>query len=128
MEIPVLNNFKRAFNASVWYEVAATILARHQIEYSNLKRAEHGENIVFLIEESLVLKIYTPVKNGFHREKAGLEFAARKTSIPIPEIIDEGEIEGYYYLVMTQFDGELMTKEMMTKEMWYALEKREQVI
>lgn len=122
MKIPALNDFKKTFNDPVWLGVAFTILERHQIEYDRATRAEHGENIVFLVDDTLILKIYTPVKNGFHRERAGLEFAAGKTSIPIPQIIEEGEIEGFYYLIMTQFRGGLMTK----KE-WHSLKKRAQV-
>ena len=69
MKIPALNDFKRTFNDPVWLEVAHTLLQRHQIEYTEVRRAEHGENIVFLIDESFVLKIYTPLKNGFRRER-----------------------------------------------------------
>ena len=54
---------------------------------------------------------------------AGLEFAAGKTSIRIPQIVDEGEIEGYYYLILTQFHGELITRQQ-----WLALQQREQIV
>jgi hygromycin-B 7''-O-kinase len=123
MKIPALNDFKRTFNDPIWLGVASTILQRHQIEYSSAKRAQHGENIVFLIDDTLILKIYTPVKNGFHRERAGLEFADGKTTIPIPRIVEEGEIEGFYYLIMTQFRGE-----PMTRQQWLTLEKSEQIV
>ncbi|MGH7782892.1 MAG: phosphotransferase family protein [Candidatus Binatia bacterium] len=123
MKIPALNDFKRTFNDPVWFDVACTILQRHQIEYAKVTRAEHGENIVFLVDERFILKIYTPQKNGFHRERAGLEFAAGKIGVPIPKIIEEGDIEGYYYLVLTQFRGDLMTRKD-----WLRLEKREQVV
>lgn len=123
MKIPALNDFKRTFNDPVWLGVADTLLQRHQIEYAKVTRADHGENIVFLVDESLILKIYTPLKNGFHREKAGLEFASGKINIPIPQIAEEGEIEGYYYLILTQFRGELMTRPQ-----WLTLEKREQIV
>ena len=123
MKIPALNDFKQTFNDPVWLAVASTILERHQIEYSTVRRAEHGENIVFLIDDSLILKIYTPVKNGFHREKAALEFADGKISIPIPQIFEEGEIEGYYYLIVTQFRGSLMTKAE-----WLSIGKTEQIL
>jgi len=123
MQIPALNDFTRTFNDPVWIEVAREILRRHQVDHSVVKRAEHGENIVFLIDDTLVLKIYTPLKNGFHRERAGLEFAAGWTEIPIPQIVEEGEIEGFYYLIMTQFTGE-----SLTRQDWLRLERREQII
>ena len=123
MQVPALNDFKRTFNDPVWIEVASEILSRHQVDHSSVKRAEHGENIVFLIDDKLVLKIYTPLKNGFHRERAGLEFAESRTTLPIPQIIEEGEIEGFYYMIMTQFTGASLTR----KE-WLKLEKREQIV
>ena len=123
MKIPSLNDFKRFFDDPVWHSVAETILRRHQIEFSLIKRAEHGENIVFLVDDTLVLKIYTPVKNGFHRERAGLEFASGRVGFPIPEIIEEGELEGYYYLILTQFRGEALTRAD-----WLKLDTREQTV
>jgi hygromycin-B 7''-O-kinase len=111
MEVPALNDFKRSFDDPIWFSVAEAIGQRHEIKYEQLKRAEHGENIVFLIDDRLVLKIYTPLKNGFHRERAGLEFAEGKMQIPVPHIIHEGEIEGFYYLIITQVGGNLMTRE-----------------
>jgi hygromycin-B 7''-O-kinase len=123
MQIPALNDFRRTFDDPVWIDVAHTILGRHQIDYASLSRAEHGENIVFLLDNKLVLKIYTPLKNGYHRERAGLEFAEGRTSIPIPQIVEEGEIEGFYYLIMTRFTGE-----SLTRQDWLKLEKREQIV
>jgi len=123
MQIPSLNDFNRTFKDPVWVEVAHTILRRHQIDYTTLNRAEHGENIVFLVDDQLVLKIYTPLKNGFHRESAGLQFADGRISIPIPRIVEEGEIEGFYYLVITQLGGE-----PLTRHDWLNLEKHEQIV
>jgi hygromycin-B 7''-O-kinase len=123
MQIPALNDFKRTFYDPVWIAVAHIILKRHQIDYTTIERAEHGENIVLLVDDQLVLKIYTPLKNGFHRERAGLQFADSRISIPIPKIIEEGEIEGFYYLIMTQFGGQTLSRRD-----WLALEKREQIV
>src|SRR5438105_10977246 len=122
MKIPSLNDFNRTFNDPVWSSVAKIILQRHGIDFVQLKRAEHGENIVFLVDHNFILKIYTPLKNGFHRERAGLEFAVDKTRLPVPAIVDEGDIEGFYYLIMTQFDGQ-----SMTREQWLRLGERQQV-
>lgn len=111
MKIPLLNDFERSFNDPVWLAVAENICSRHRLRYSEMRRAEHGENIVVLVDDAYVLKIYTPKKNGYNRERNALEFAHGKTSLPIPNIVDHGEIEGFEYLIMNQFPGRLMTRE-----------------
>lgn len=122
MQIPSLNDFKRTFDDPVWYGIADLICERHGIAFTNIRRAEHAENMVFLVDDAFVLKIYTPLKNGFNREKAALEFAEGKIGIPIPSIVNASEIEGFYYLIITQLEGRLMTREE-----WLSLKKREQI-
>jgi hygromycin-B 7''-O-kinase len=117
MNIPSLNDFDRTFKDPVWLDIADYVLRRHRIVFRNLKRAEHGENIVVLVDDAFVLKIYTPKKNGFNRERVALEFAQGKTSLPIPQIAAEGEIEGFYYLVTDRLPGRLMLRpEWLTLE------------
>jgi hygromycin-B 7''-O-kinase len=110
MKIPSLNDFDLTFNDPIWIAIANDILRKHRIIFSGLKRAEHGENIVVLVDDAFVLKIYTPKKNGYNRERAALEFAQGKTSLPIPQIVAEGEIEGFYYLVTDRLPGRLMLR------------------
>lgn len=116
------NDFEKFFRDELWFEIAETICRKHALIFSRLKRSEHGENIVFLADETFVIKIYTPFRRGFRREKAALEFVRNKTTLPTPEILFEGEIEGCNYLVITQNAGILMTREM-----WLGLENREQI-
>ncbi|MEP6923462.1 MAG: aminoglycoside phosphotransferase family protein [Pyrinomonadaceae bacterium] len=125
MKFPTITTkqeFDEYFKSDVWIDAAKLILRRHQISFNKLNRAEHGEHIVFLIDNSLVLKIYKPFRAGFEREKTALEFANGKTSIRIPEIIAVGEFEYFDYLIMTQLAGELMKREI-----WLTLPEKEQI-
>ena len=122
MKIPPLNEFKSTFDDIVWNDVARLILKKHGILFTEIDRAAQGENIVFLIDRDFILKIYTPQKNGFRREKAALEFVRGKTSIDVPALVDEGEIEGFFYLITTQFNGESITR----KE-WLTFDKKVQI-
>lgn len=121
MKLPLLNDFEKYFDDSLWIEVAKHICLEHGITSEGLKRAPHGENIVFLIGEKYVLKIYTPQRNGFHRERSALDFAEGKTNLKIPEIVDHGQVEGYYYLILTQVTGDVMTREE-----WLSLDRGNQ--
>lgn len=98
------------------------ICRENRIPYAVLKRADQGENIVFLIDKEYVLKIYTPLKNGYHREKTGLEFAHNKMPLPVPHIVADGSVEGFDYLMTTCLEGE-----MMSRDKWIQLDKKSQV-
>lgn len=122
MKIPLLNDFERTFNDPVWTGIASMICRENRIPYAVLKRADQGENIVYLIDNDLVLKIYTPLKNGYEREKTALQFTHNKTSLPIPRIVADGSIEGFDYLVMTSLEGQVMRRVE-----WLKLDRKSQV-
>jgi hygromycin-B 7''-O-kinase len=122
MKVPALNDFERTFNDPIWLEVAAAICRRHRIRYKTLERAEHGENIVVLIDRRRVLKIYTPQKNGFRRERFALEFAQNRTSLPIPRMLKQGEIEGFGYLITDRMKGT-----MIKRDRWLTMSRAAQV-
>lgn len=109
------------FNSNVWQQAAEIICARHHLTYSHLRRSPVGENIIFLIDDRLVIKIYAPVRDQYRREKAALEFAATASlSIETPQVRHNGELEGWSYLVMTQLQG------LPMKEVWPELAASEQ--
>ena len=125
MNIPAITSaehFNKHFRNKFWVDFARTICRRHNISFENLLRSELGENVVFLIDEKFVIKIYTPFRRGFAREKAALKFAQGKTSLKLPEIIFEGEIENFNYIVLTRREGV-----SMSRDFWLKLEKGEQL-
>jgi hygromycin-B 7''-O-kinase len=120
MKLPRFEDFERSSKNEIWREAAKFICQKHGISFNRLRRAEHGENIIFLVDQKFVVKIYRPTRNGFEREKKALEIA--RTSLKIPELVASGEIEGYRYLVTTQLQGE-----QMTRESWLKLRESEQI-
>lgn len=98
-------DYQRQFNSDAWRQAAALICARHGITHTSLKRSAQGENIIFLVDETYVVKIFAPFRENYLRETAALKFAQGKLSIRTPELVHTGEIEGWSYLVMTQIAG-----------------------
>jgi len=115
-------DFSKYYKADFWTRAAETICRRHKISFNHLQRSAFGENVVFLIDTKFVIKIYTPFRNGFLREKDALEFVQGKTNLPLPEILLAGEIEKFNYLVTNQHEGVLMTREM-----WLGLKTRQRI-
>ncbi len=120
MKLPRFEDFKADFNREIWLTTAESICRRHQIPFASLQRAEQGESLIFLVDERFVLKFYNPLRNGFEREKLALRTA--QTSLKLPEIVSFGEIEEYKYLITTQLEGELLTREN-----WLKLDRAEQI-
>jgi aminoglycoside phosphotransferase len=125
MRFPLISSveeFGKHFRAEFWRDAAISVCGKHGIYYDLLARSDHGENIVFLVDDKFVIKIYTPYRRGFAREKAALEFAGGRTSLKLPEIVYAGGIEGFDYLVMTQLEGK-----SLTRDEWLKLEARQQM-
>ncbi len=125
MNFPVIadaQDFDCHFQNEIWLTVAEIICERHRISYESLERLQSCEHVVFLVDDRCVIKIYKPFRNGFRRERTAIEFVQGKTSLPLPEILFEGEIETFSYLVLTQHAGVLMTREI-----WLKLETRQQI-
>lgn len=120
MRLPSAEDFKENFNSPIWHRAAETICRKHSLRAKFLRRAEHGESIVFLVDDKFIIKIYIPQKKGLEREKIALETA--NTSLKIPDVVAFDEIEGYQYLVTTQIKGDAINREK-----WLLLDEPEQI-
>ena len=74
-------------------------------------RAEQGENVVVFIDDGFILKIYSPDKKGFVRERRALNLVADRISIPIPRVVAEGEFESLDYLITERISGRSMRRD-----------------
>jgi len=120
LKLPAISDaadYHRQFDSDVWHQAAVTICARHKIPYGSLKRSPQGENIIFFVDETFVVKIFAPFRGNYLREKAALDFAQGKLSIKTPELIYTGDIEGWSYLVMTRLKGHA------SREVWASMER-----
>ena len=125
MKFPIITNkeeFDEHFQSQIWLDAARQICGRHKISFSELKRSENVEHVVFLVDNSFVIKIYRPFRRCFEREKKALEFVGGRTNFKIPEIVQIGEIEGFNYILMTQLSGAAMTRAV-----WLTLPRNEQL-
>ncbi len=103
-------DFDELFESQIWLDFAKQICQRHQILFSELKRANSSDHIVFSIDTSLILKIYRPFRDCFERELKAIEFVGGKIDFATPEIVEIGEFENLKYVLMTQIAGKSMTR------------------
>ncbi len=83
-----------------------------------------GSNVVYAFG-SLIVKLFPPPwKEDFYTEKVALAFA-NTHGLPAPEIVAEGEIDGWPYFIATRLNG------IPVAEVWHGLhweQKREIVV
>jgi len=67
-----------------------------------------GTNIVVALDERLILKLFPPMLRAqFASERLALSHLRGRLSLPIPDIVVEGERDGWPYLVITRLAGVL---------------------
>jgi hygromycin-B 7''-O-kinase len=84
-----------------------------------------GTNLVIALDQRLILKVFPPLlRHQFDSERAALARLHGQLSIPVPQIVFEGERSGWPYLVMTRMKG-VNGKEAWV---WLAEDQRERVL
>jgi hygromycin-B 7''-O-kinase len=111
-------------DASRWLPIALDIARGHGLPHAGPHPFLTGTNLVVGLD-GLVLKIFPPVLRAqFISERASLSQLRGRVSIPIPEIVHEGERDGWPYLVITRLRG------MLGAEVWPTLpeDQKERVL
>jgi hygromycin-B 7''-O-kinase len=127
-----LPNFKdfeafRAWRAdqSRWLPTAADIARGHGITRIELQPFATGTNLVVALDRALILKLFPPIHRcQFASERGSLSQLLGRLGIPIPEIVFEGERDGWPYLIITRVSG------ILGAEAWPAMpeDQKERVL
>jgi hygromycin-B 7''-O-kinase len=93
---------------SSWLPVALDIARSHRLVSTAPHVFATGTNLVVALDARLILKIFPPMlRNQFVSERGALSVLHGRLSLPIPEIVAEGERDGWPYLVVTRLEGAL---------------------
>ena len=86
---------------------AAIDIARsHGLPHGDPQLFPTGTNLVVALDERLILKVFPPLlRHQFVSERAALSQLRGRLSVPIPEIVLEGERDLWPYLVITRLQG-----------------------
>jgi hygromycin-B 7''-O-kinase len=113
--LPSLSSFE-AFqawraDASRCLPVARDIARSHGLTHANPQLFLTGTNLVVGIGQEFILKIFPPIlRDQFVSERIALTQLRGRLSVPIPEILFEGERDQWPYLVITRLPGILGTQ------------------
>jgi hygromycin-B 7''-O-kinase len=112
LSLPDLTDFE-AFRAwrvdnARWLPVARDIARGHGLSDAVVQVFSTGTNLVVALNGGLILKIFPPMLRAqFISERLSLAQLRGRLSVPIPEIVAEGERDGWPYLVITRLGGVL---------------------
>ena len=91
-----------------WLPTALDIARSHDLDVSAPHVFATGTNLVVGFGDHLILKIFPPLLRAqFVSERGSLTQLAGRLHLPIPEIVAEGERDGWPYLVITRLAGTL---------------------
>jgi hygromycin-B 7''-O-kinase len=98
-------------DASQCLPVALDIARSHGLACSSPHVFATGTNLVVGLDDRLILKVFPPfLRNHFVSERLSLAQLHGRLSVPIPEIVVEGERDQWRYLVITRLSGILGTQ------------------
>jgi hygromycin-B 7''-O-kinase len=85
---------------------ARDIACGHGLPHGDAQLFPTGTNLVVALDDRLVLKIFPPLlRHQFVSERLALSLLHGRLSVPIPEIVIEGERDQWPYLVITRLQG-----------------------
>lgn len=110
--LPGLKDYEafRSFRAEParWLPIALDIARSHGLAGTAPHVFSTGTNLVTALDEKLILKIFPPfLRSQFVSERGSLAQLRGRLRVAIPEIVVEGERDGWPYLVMTRLSGVL---------------------
>lgn len=112
-------------DTSRWLPIALDIARRHGLAATAPHVFTTGTNLVVALDARLILKIFPPLlRSQFVSERGSLSQLRGRLDLPIPEIVAEGERDGWPYLVITRLAG------IVGSEVWPSLpeEQKERVL
>ncbi len=93
-------------DALPWLPAIRTICARHGLSAEQAFAERTGSNVVFQVERGPWIKLFPPLWPGDHlRERTGLLAARAVEGLAIPQLLHEGEVEGWPYVVLSHIPG-----------------------
>jgi len=91
--------------------MAIDIARGHSLPHAAPHVFSTGTNLVVALDPGIVLKIFPPMsRRQFLSERASLSQLRGRLSVPIPEMLLEGERDQWPYLVISRLEGTLGTQ------------------
>ena len=92
--------------AEVWDPALRVICERHNLPFGEFTRFNGGSHIVYMRRAHMVVKLYSPIfVDDYPHERLVLERVFGRIGAHTPEVIFQGELEGWPYLGLSFVRG-----------------------
>lgn len=99
-------------------KIPRAIIERHNVQGQTLERFSEGTNLVFSLDDALVIKVFPPChKDQYQRDALVMQKVYDALPVQTPRVLYAGEMDGWPYLIMTQLEGTLL------EGLWETLEE-----
>jgi hygromycin-B 7''-O-kinase len=89
-----------------WLPAMSSIASAHAPERADLRAVETGSNLIALLGDDLVIKLFPPfLAYQFESERRALRVLNGRLRTPTPAIVAESAIDDWPYLVITRLEG-----------------------
>jgi hygromycin-B 7''-O-kinase len=89
-----------------WEPTVEAIAAAHGLGQQAVRAIEDGSNLVAWLGDDRVIKLFPPfLRYQYESERAALRHLRGRVKTPIPELIVDGEVSGWPYLILSKLDG-----------------------
>ncbi len=104
--ISTREDYRRIYrDADVWLPAMRAICQRHGLNADQLEFAPPGTHVVFRVE-GLYIKLFSPLwGEDFVPERLVLRQLSGRPDLPVPQLVAEGAIEDWPYIIVTAVDG-----------------------
>ena len=89
----------------VWLPAMRVICQRHGLDAARLELAPPGTHVVFGVGERYIKLFAPPWREDALPERLSLAKLSGRPDLPVPQLVAEGEIEGWPYVVLTTVAG-----------------------
>jgi hygromycin-B 7''-O-kinase len=90
----------------LWLPAVEEICRRHGLVRDACSRGPDGTHIVYFSGSACVIKLFVPLfGDDFRAERVVLKHLSGALPVSTPEILFEGDVGGWPYLVMSRLDG-----------------------
>jgi hygromycin-B 7''-O-kinase len=105
--VETLDGYRKIYrDASVWLPAMQVICERHGLDAAQLEFAPPGSHVVFGIRPDRYVKLFTPLwRSDYLPERLVLGKLSGQADWRVPQLVAEGEIEGWPYLIVTAVEG-----------------------
>ena len=117
--VPTMDAYRAVHgDPAAWLPAIRVLCERHGLDAERAYMAPGGTNVVFHVRGGPWIKLFPPLwPQDFVRERTGIAATTGVDGLAVPQLLGDGELEGWPYLVLSDVAGRAI------KDVWPELDE-----